>query len=166
MINMLAIFKSGFVRRWHSNWELADTTDRIAEHGARVARILMAWHPEPSFDLIRAALIHDDGESVTGDMSAPAKRLNPVIAAELEAIEGRAVLNLWGRGAYSRLSESELEWLKFADRLDAYMWAWKHGADLSRNGWADDRRRLVARAAGLGPAVSKKLDALLAEMDQ
>ena len=136
MINLNSIFRAGFVRRWHSNADLCHTVDRIDGHSARVARIILALHPSPSVALIRAALTHDDGESVTGDMSAVMKRNNPVIAAHLAGAEYIARTDLWGLDPpICRVDE---RWLKFADRLDAYMWAAHHAPHImDRDGWPE-----------------------------
>ena len=136
MTNLTSIFRAGFVRRWHSNPDLCHTVDRIDGHSARVARIILALHPSPSVALIRAALTHDDGESVTGDMSAVMKRNNPFIAAHLARAEGVARRALWGHEP--DLSDTDRDWLKFADRLDAYMWAAHHAPHImDRDDWPE-----------------------------
>jgi len=136
MTNLTSIFRAGFVRRWHSNPDLCHTVDRIDGHSARVARIILALHPSPSVALIRAALTHDDGESVTGDMSAVMKQQNPVIASILALAEGVARRALWGHEP--DLSDRDRNWLKFADRLDAYMWAAHHAPHImDRDGWPE-----------------------------
>ena len=130
------IFRAGFVRRWHSNPDLSHTVDRIDGHSARVARIILALHPSPSVALIRAALTHDDGESVTGDMSAVMKRNNPFIAAHLARVEYIARTDLWGLDP--DLGNVGYIWLKFADRLDAYMWAAHHAPHImDRDDWPE-----------------------------
>ena len=136
MTNLRNIFRAGFVRRWHSDPDLCHTVDRIDGHSARVARIILALHPSPSVALIRAALTHDDGESVTGDMSAVMKRNNPVIAAHLAGAEYIARTDLWGLDPpICRVDE---RWLKFADRLDAYMWASHHAPHImDRDDWPE-----------------------------
>ena len=136
MTNLTSIFRAGFVRRWHSNPDLCHTVDPIDGHSARVARIILALHPSPSVALIRAALTHDDGESVTGDMSAVCKEQNPVIASILARAEGVARRALWGHDP--AISSAEERWLKFADRLDAYMWASHHAPHImDRDGWSE-----------------------------
>ena len=136
MTNLTSIFRAGFVRRWHSDPDLCHTVDRIDGHSARVARIILALHPSPSVALIRAALTHDDGESVTGDMSAVCKQQNPVIASILALAEGVARRALWGHEP--DLSDRDRIWLKFADRLDAYMWAAHHAPHImDRDGWPE-----------------------------
>jgi len=134
MTNLTSIFRAGFVRRWHSNPDLCHTVDRIDGHSARVARIILALHPSPSVALIRAALTHDDGESVTGDMGAVCKYGNPQLLSLLARVEYIARTDLWGLDP--NLVLADIQWLKFADRLDAYMWAAHHAPHImDRDGW-------------------------------
>lgn len=136
MIDLVAIFRAGFVRRWHTNPDLAHTADRIDGHSARVARIILALHPEPSLDLIRAALTHDDGENAVGDVKAPAKDEFPVIADALDEMEHYERERLWAGDWCDVIGGDDRRWLKFADRLDAYMWAAHHAPHvLSGDGW-------------------------------
>ena len=136
MTNLNSIFRAGFVRRWHSNPDLCHTVDRIDGHSARVARIILALHPSPSVALIRAALTHDDGESVTGDMSAVCKHGNPQLAEMLAEAEYAARRALWGPPQY--MPQCDRNWLKFADRLDAYMWAAHHAPHImDRDDWPE-----------------------------
>lgn len=148
-MDLLKIFRAGRVNRWHTNPDLAHTNDRIDGHGARVARIILALHPDPSLDLIRAALIHDDGESVVGDVKAPFKDDRPDIADALADAEGEAVEAIWGRGYVVERIDGAA-WLKFADRLDAYMWAAHHAPHvLSGDGWPEAKAALIRMAADL-----------------
>ena len=136
MTNLNSIFRAGFVRRWHSNPDLCHTVDRIDGHSARVARIILALHPSPSVALIRAALTHDDGESVTGDMSAVCKHGNPQLLSLLARVEYIARTDLWGLDP--NLVLADIQWLKFADRLDAYMWAAHHAPHImDRDEWPE-----------------------------
>ncbi|WP_138423702.1 YfbR-like 5'-deoxynucleotidase [Maritimibacter alexandrii] len=151
MPNLVAIFRAGFVRRWHMNPDLAHTCDRIDGHSARVARILIALHPNPSFALIREALTHDDGESVVGDIKAPTKDADPAFATRLAEIEARATRELWDDLiSPDDLSVTDRTWLKFADRLDAYMWAAHHAPYvLYGDGWPEARAALIRSTAEL-----------------
>jgi len=136
VINLTSIFRAGFVRRWHSNPDLCHTVDRIDGHSARVARIILALHPSPSAALIRAALTHDDGESVTGDMSAVCKGAHWQLAEQMARVEYIARTDLWGLDP--DLGNVGYIWLKFADRLDAYMWAAHHAPHImDRDGWPE-----------------------------
>ena len=141
-------FLAGFTRRWHCNPELAHTDDRVDGHSARVARIILMWHPELSVALIAAALRHDDGEMGIGDMCAPFKRARPDIADALAKIEDSVRFKIWN--SYDGdLTDTDAHWLVFADRLDALMWAAHHRADLSRDGWAASRAWLAGNALAL-----------------
>ena len=148
-MSLTKAFRAGFVRRWHTNPDLAHTNDRIDGHAGRVARIILMLHPSPSLALIRAALIHDDGESVVGDVKAPTKDAFPVIADALEEMEVQAVWDIWGSGPL--LSSDDLAWLKFADRLDAYMWAAHHAPHvMGGDGWPEAWGWIEGEAARLG----------------
>ena len=140
-------FRPSFVRRWHTNPDLAQTVDTLAGHGGRVARIILKLWPDSSAALLQWALVHDDGESVVGDVPAPTKR-------GMDSEQERAALDrIWP--GLPELTPDEYERLRFADRLDAYMWA-KHHAQhtLDSDGWPECRRWLFVRAEALGLAVT------------
>jgi len=121
MPNLRTIFEAMRLPRWHCNPHLAQTHDTLDGHSARVARIILALHPDPSLDLIRMALIHDDGESVVGDVPAPIK---PKLHPAFERMETDAREDIWGPDPL--LDRDEVAWLKFSDKLDAYQWARHH----------------------------------------
>ena len=154
MSQLLNMWRAARVRRWHTNHELAGTDDRIDGHSGRVARIILLLHPLPSFALLSAALIHDDGEWGIGDIAQPAKvamrKLEPAAWARIEATEEDSLCEIWQR--FPSLTITEHAWLKFADRLDAYMWAAMHGARLDRNGRPADLAWLEATAVELDTA--------------
>ena len=148
--NITDIFRAGLVRRWHCNPDLAHTVDRIDGHGARVARLLIALHPKITVALLEAALEHDDGESVTGDVKAPTKKAHPVFAAMLNEFEQETRIVLWGYDAIANLNSSELLWLKFADQLDPYMWALHYTPHvLTGDDWPEARVWLLETAEAL-----------------
>ena len=135
------IFNAGRVRRWHTNPVMADTDDRIDGHSGRVARIIARLHPRPSADLLVAALTHDDGEIAIADIGGPAKekmkRENPEAYAALEAMERDHREKLWG-GVGGWCAPQDGKWLKFADKLDGYMWVKHHKPQELRNAdWID-----------------------------
>lgn len=144
-------FLAGATRRWHTNPRLCGTVDRVDGHGARVARLILLLHPAPSLELVRAALIHDDGEGAVGDMPGPAKDANPEFTAMLDQLEQSARARIWGDDC--ALSADDVRWLKFCDRLDAFMWAQFHGAPMNRDGWPEAAAALVEAANDLGLAL-------------
>ena len=146
--NLEAAFRAGFVRRWHTNPDLAHTCDRVDAHSARVARIILALHPDPSAALLRAALTHDDGESEIGDLKGPAKEADSALADALRQTEEQAAREIWG--TMPRLEGNDARWLHFADRLDAYMWAAHHAPHaLGSDGWPQALLAIVAMAREL-----------------
>lgn len=156
-----AAFRAGAIRRWHTNAALAATGDRLDAHAGRVARLILAWHPAPSVALLRAALIHDDGEIGTGDIPGPIKATLPVdVALTLERIEEAARAEIWGEDP--EITEDEALWLALADRLDAYLWAHTHGADMGAHDWREARHLL--NALGIRLHVVDKLRRLFDEV--
>lgn len=149
--SIVKIYRAGRVRRWHANADLADTDDRIDGHSARVARLLMALFDDCPAILLRAALTHDDGEVAVGDIPAPVKRRHPRLEAMVAEIEGTEVHYLWGADALAGLDEIHARQLRFADRLDAFMWAAHHRPWILENyDWPEARRWLWKEAGALG----------------
>lgn len=145
------IERAGRVRRWHSNPDMCHVVDTVAEHSGRMARLLILLHSGPSMRLLRAALTHDDGEALPGpgDVSGCVKSGNPKLAELLAAMEAEARFDLWGMDP--ELTGSETLWLKYVDRLDAYMMVERHRPDiLGRDGWPEAQQWLQDTADVLG----------------
>lgn len=115
--DLWSILSGGYCTRWHANSKMAHIRETLAEHHARVAQILLALHPDPTLALIDAALHHDAGEAGLGDVAWPAKRDNPELAAILDAVEAGNRRRL----GVPEVSEADRDWLKFADRLAAFL---------------------------------------------
>lgn len=148
------VFRAGFVRRWHTNPDLAQTGDRLDGHQGRVARLLLALWPSSSREILIAALTHDDGESVVGDMPATVKGAGVTCAAEDFARQA-----IWGPDP--GLANLERARLKFCDRLDAFMWARHHAPQvLDGDGWPECARWLLDEASRLG--VSNRIGGMVA----
>ena len=140
------VFCAGLTTRWHTNPHLAQTCDRLDGHQGRVARLILALFPDASRDLLIAALTHDDGESVTGDI--PATYSKSDIHKVAEAL---ARGEIWGSGML-RLSYTDGQRLKLADKLDAYMWAEHHAPAvvLDNDEWSEAWQEIVKLAVELG----------------
>jgi len=164
MTSILEIYQSGEVRRWHANPAMAHVHDTVAAHSSRVAKIILRFHPAPSMALIVAALTHDDGESLTGDVPYPAKRDNQDLAALLGRIEGREIARLWGSDTRAHLAPDSLRWLTFADKLDAYITVSLHAPhEAEKPEWAKSMRGLWAMAEEL--RISEHLDDLMKQLN-
>jgi hypothetical protein len=111
-----------FVRRWHCHPDLCHTVDPIGWHSSRMAILALHFWPDCSRDLLVACLCHDLGESVTGDIPAPAKRAHDICDI-LAEIEGEAIFAM---GMGFSLSLADMHRMRYLDRLDAYLWAKHH----------------------------------------
>lgn len=145
MTDTTVIFRAGLTHRWHTNPFLASSCDRLDGHQGRVARLCLAIWPDASRDLIIAALTHDDGESVTGDIPAiRAKSQDQNNAEEAERIK------LWQR-SLPNLSEEDQERLSFCDKLDAIMWMLHYAPQCKDHyGWPEAINSLNQKAKKLG----------------
>lgn len=151
---ILDVWGAGWVRRWHMSTvpALARSDDFNAGHQGRVARLVLALHPDPSRDLLAAALTHDDGEKRAGDISSEAKRaMDDDDADRLDRDEQGGRIDVWGKDYVPTDSFSDAQWLHFADKLDALMWATSHAPlAVASDEWEAAIRRLQAMADALG----------------
>lgn len=146
--NLRDIMRSGYVTRWHSNPDLAHIRETLAEHHARVAQIILALHPAPTLALIDAALHHDCGEMLTGDVPGPFKMAHPVTAAVMRRIEMAAIdaMNI-----ELNITPTDRAWIKFADLLAAWMHVEHVRPDLlALPEWLDHAINMAALGLELG----------------
>ena len=137
------------VRRWHSNPDLCHTVDPIGGHSTRVAIIIKHCWPDASPDLILRAIYHDLAESITGDIPPAAKAMFPTFAMMEQHI---SVANGW----HIPLIDTDETRFKFADKLDAWMYAdhynAAHGpewdASLAQLQYAADRMGIADKLKG------------------
>ena len=146
------IFRAGFVQRWHTNPDLAASQDRLDGHMGRVARLMLALWPDTSAGALAYALTHDDGESVVGDVPAPAKTKEHAIE------ESKVRTDIWPF-AFGP-SETEAKRIHFCDKLDAFMWAAHHARHvLGDREWVEAHAWLCSMARELH--VDDRLDLVL-----
>ena len=144
------LWLSGRVMRWHTHPRLAGTGDRLDGHHARVAQLIIeAMAPQqPSANLLIAALTHDAGEAVVGDLPGDFKTQMPDVAQRHALVE--AVARDTIAGAFPSLTESQQTYLRYGDRLDAYLWAQHHGENMQLLEWRLCREEIARLAAMLG----------------
>ena len=149
--SLLSIFAAARVTRWHTHPRLSLTHDPLDGHQGRVARIIMALHPAPSAQLLMAALTHDDGEHVTGDMPGETKRdIDERLLSDLAFLEEDARERLWGN-VHINVTGENADWLRLADRIDAFMWCGFHAAEeLDKPEWQRARQWIFDASAKLG----------------
>jgi len=117
MDKILAARRAGRVQRFHTY----DTLRRedVAQHTFNVMNLLLILtNCNVSKNLIIAALMHDQGEYVTGDIPSPVKLMlksEPLLNMEVAAV------NFIHHQGGPHLTEWEQKLLKLADNLDGYI---------------------------------------------
>lgn len=156
--NILKAWVAGFVRRWHSNIHLVDTTDYDSGHQQRCTIMLLLFWPDASRASIIDTLTHDQGEVDAGDVSHPTKRKHPPLREILQLIEDESIR---GQGfPVGEVDELELARRKFLDLLDSYVWMLRHKPQLrAKVEWEEQREQLQKQACDLG--VYNRLNELL-----
>lgn len=110
--------EAGRVERCHTTFHFG--SDSNGQHSYNVANLILLLHPDPSLDLIRAALWHDVAERFTGDVPASFKRQAPAVKQAMKAAEAEIEQHY---GLEVPLPDRERAWLKAADKLEFYLWA-------------------------------------------
>jgi 5'-deoxynucleotidase YfbR-like HD superfamily hydrolase len=111
-------YRAARVKRWHTMSYLIHE-DTVGHHSHGVAMIVLILHPDPSAQLLKAALVHDLGEKYTGDMSHWTKKERPDLAETLEELENKVLQERYLD--YHPAYEEDQHWLKAADALHAWM---------------------------------------------
>lgn len=147
-IGIHPIYRSGSVTRWHARPEVT-ATQTDADHHGRVAQIMLYFWPNVRREMIYAALHHDCGELVAGDVPHPAKQAMPELATMLDKVEAQARADM---GVTTiEMTPGERRVLKFCDRLEAYTFiAMHHPHLLSNADWIEDRAHIDDTAKKLG----------------
>lgn len=143
-MNPFELIRSGLVRRWHTNPDLAHSGETLGHHQWVVANLVLWFHPSPSMALVKESLRHDVGELKAGDLSQPFKARNPELAAEHSRLELSFRDEICGT---EFLTEEEAGWLKLCDRLAAYVWMLGAAPHLRHQaGWRSDMEWIFAEA--------------------
>lgn len=109
-----ALYDSGGTRRYHNRPKLEQN---VKEHSWGVAVIITALHPNPSSELLQAAILHDAPEKVYGDILGPMKYTFP----EAKALDEKCSDLFWKNISekydfyWPYLTEEDKDWLDFAD---------------------------------------------------
>ena len=113
------LYRAGIVKRWHTNLTLKEQS--IAEHQWAVAMICTELRPG-NLPLLSAALVHDLGESITGDLPYMGKRLFPPLKTTSEIAERRFATR-HELVHIDVLSPENQHCLKWADMFEALLFA-------------------------------------------
>ncbi len=115
---VLRLRAGGAVKRYHTFPTIGNQD--VGTHSHAVAVFILAMHPNPSFNLIKACLFHDLAEYDTGDCPANVKWAYPAMGAMLKLAESFIDDQL---GLTVELTEEEDQWLKLADTLEYCLYA-------------------------------------------
>ncbi len=137
------VYRSGQVIRWHQNPEMNRAMQTNADHQWGVAVIIMSEFPDDvSVRLLRAALLHDVGEVVVGDLPGPLKR-DP---RNTKLVELHTLAETYARNAMGIMlprNRREAMILKYADTKEAYMTMLRHNPGLAaRYDWQEQKARI------------------------
>ena len=158
MNHVTRMWRGSFTRRWHQNFELCDTVDYVSGHQARVALLMLALKPDVSGDAITAALIHDQGEVGSGDMSYMCKKEHPILGEVLAVLEREERVKQHLPSVEMDLDEYRL--LQFCDRLDSWLWMMRHKRELyARRDWQEMLSAMRETAEALD--LTEKLEAII-----
>jgi 5'-deoxynucleotidase YfbR-like HD superfamily hydrolase len=161
MIDIKAVYDSGFVQRYAQNPKMAWAGQTLGHHQWGVAVLLLALFPdEANLALVWEALHHDAGEMGSADVSYPAKRKHKALATAVADAEGEERFQMGVPEAV--LTERETAMLNLCDRLESLLFAsvrtpWV----LSGEGWVMSRDDVFAMAVDLG--VADAVERLLTE---
>lgn len=138
-MNIHEVWRSGLVRRWHSNPDMASTGQTNAQHQWGCAVLAAHLFPEDN-QVLRAAILHDVAEVNIGDVSGLAKYQNAELKAAIDDAEERNASDL----GVSYVSSNKL---KLIDMLDAYLWVKHHNPKILQGyGWPDQIERMLSLA--------------------
>ena len=140
-MNIHEVWRSGLVRRWHSNPDMASTGQTNAQHQWGCAVLAAHLFPD-DHQVLLAAILHDVSEVNIGDVSGLAKYQNAELKAAIDDAEERNASDL----GVSYVSSNKL---KLIDMLEAYLWVKHHNKSiLVGSGWPAQlsRMQLIAKS--------------------
>jgi len=149
----MRLYLSSFVRRWHTDAKLAPALQSNGHHQWGVGVLILTLHPNPSRALILAALTHDAGEMLTGDLPYTFKHryADSAVVGAIGAAEEQARSEMLG--FYAPVDEIERAWLVMCDRLESVLYVAVHDPDrLGHEDWKNLRAKIEGWAFLLGVA--------------
>lgn len=115
-----AVYESGAVRRYHT--KRVHQSQTVADHAWGVAMLITLLHPEPSANLLKAALLHDVAEVITGDVPYTAKEAYASLKAACRDAEQEVEKFFRVREYMAGITFEEMQWLKAADMLELVLY--------------------------------------------
>lgn len=106
--------KSGHVLRYHTVPQVGNG-QRLSDHQWRCAMLLMTLWPDTSKEALMYMLLHDAAEYEIGDLPAPAKWANQILAEAYEACEAKVEASF---GVPRQLDPTEFKRCRMCDTLE------------------------------------------------
>ena len=148
------LYLSSFVKRWHTDPWLSEWRQTNGHHQWGVATLIAVLHPAPPARLLLAALTHDAGEILTGDIPYGFKKLyggGGIVEAVEQAGEVERDDMLGVATGTLDLADEEQAWLEMADRLEAWLFVSVASPDmLATRDWQECERAILEAADALG----------------
>lgn len=149
MSNARTAHATGQTVRYHTNPVMSRLHQTDADHSWGVAIIILALHPNPSRNLVAQAIVHDCGEKWAGDLSYPFKRMYPEIGHNHAEAEKQLAMD-HGIPQF-HLDPTEVEWLRFADRLECHYFAEIYHPWVTKQpDWVKTHEMIIEMAKDLG----------------
>lgn len=143
------VYETGKVVRYHANPHLSVYGQTVADHAWGCAMLIHMLHPNPTKELLATALLHDAGERWAGDLPYPVKVIAPEMAERHSFVE-KALAGQNGVPEY-HITKRDAKWLKFVDRLEAFLFVKMRRPDLAMGeDWQDNNDAVMEMAEELG----------------
>lgn len=149
MTNVRTHHATGQTVRYHTNPVMSRLHQTDADHTWGVCMIIVSLHPNPSRNLLGQAIVHDCGEKWAGDLSYPFKR-RYVNLATMHA-NAETELSLAHGIPQFNLTAEEVDWLRFADRLECHLFAEIYHPWMTKDpSWELTKKQILQTAQRLG----------------
>lgn len=133
------LYISGYVNRYHSHPHphLRNAQDLTDAHSNRMVKLLYLIFPEfaHSSNLVAYIVMHDAGESVSGDSPFLAKIQNPKLKEALDEVESQRLAQfyeLFQNNFTLDLTVKELQVAKILDLLESFLFQTIHAPGLQK----------------------------------
>ncbi|QGH74618.1 hypothetical protein KNU84_gp086 [Bacteriophage DSS3_VP1] len=122
------LYTSGYVNRYHSHPHphLRNAQDLTDAHSNRMVKLLYLFFPELAHrgTLVAYIVMHDAGESASGDSPFTAKIANPKLKEALDEVEGQRLAQFYGlfqNDLRIDLTQKEENVVKLLDLLESFL---------------------------------------------
>lgn len=120
MQSVVILYESGAVKRYHA--KRTHVFQTVADHAWGVALLITRLHPNPRADLLKAAILHDAHEVITGDVPYTVKAANPELKKLLTRLEVYAEETIGLGRSLHDLPPEDFFWLKAADMMELVLY--------------------------------------------